>query len=82
MTIIASPGIKAEEIFEKISAMKLPLLEGAILLDCFEPEGGETRNLTIRLTFRHSNRTLKDEEVDKEREKVAKSLRTSLGVEI
>lgn len=82
ITVVAPQAMKAEEIFEKIGAMKLPLLEGAILLDCFEPEGKETRNLTIRLTFRHPSRTLKDEEVDKEREKVAQNLRTSLGVEI
>jgi phenylalanyl-tRNA synthetase beta chain len=56
------------------------------LVDCFEPEsapGGEhVRNLTFRLTFRHAERTLKDAEVDKLREKVADSLVKTLNVRV
>ena len=57
-----------------------------MLIDCFEPKAVEgqkaLRNLTFRLTFRHADRTLKDAEVDKEREKVAQSLVAALGVKI
>ena len=43
---------------------------------------GDTRNLTFRLTFRHENRTLRDAEVDKERDKIAAGLVKALGVKI
>lgn len=69
-------------VLDHVRNMDLPLLEDMILIDCFEPEGGLERNLTFRLTFRHSGRTLKDDEVDKEREKVAQSLMKRLGVKI
>ena len=60
----------------------LKVLEGAGLVDSFSPEGSDERNLTFRLTFRHAERTLKDAEVDKVREKVAQSLIKNLGVRI
>lgn len=82
LTLKIEHGTTAADIFDKLSAMNIPLLEGAVLLDNFEPEGSETRNLTIRLTFRHPGRTLKDEEVDREREKVAQALTASAGVSI
>lgn len=82
MTVMAAKNIRLEDILEKIMLLKLPLLEGATLIDCFEPENGQERNLTFRLTFRHPNRTLKDAEADKEREKVADFLRASLGARI
>ena len=52
------------------------------LIDLYEPKDTEERNLTFRLTFRKADRTLKDAEVDKEREKVAQSLIKNLGVRI
>ena len=82
LTLKIEHGTTAADIFDKLSAMKIPLLEGAVLLDSFEPEGTDTRNLTIRLTFRHPDRTLKDEEVDREREKVAKALIAATGASI
>lgn len=75
ITVRAEAGVRAGDMLESILLMKLPLLEGAVLVDCFQPEGDEGRNLTFRLTFRHASRTLKDEEVDKEREKVAEFLK-------
>ena len=74
------------DIAAHVRGLKLALLEDVTLVDCFEPkvEQGEepVRNLTFRLTFRHAERTLKDTEVDKEREKVAQSLVSALGVKI
>ena len=62
----------------------LPSLEDAedALQDVFVPKMGDTRNLTFRLTFRHENRTLRDAEVDKERDKIAAGLVKALGVKI
>lgn len=86
ITIMAGSGLKVGQVLDHLAGLNVPLLEEAVLADCFEPESGPEdapiRNLTFRLTFRHANRTLKDAEVDKEREKVAESLRQALGVRI
>lgn len=82
ITIMAGPQVRVAEVLAHVRGLRLPLLEDVVLQDCFEPEGGEERNLTFRLTFRHAERTLKDAEVDKEREKVAQSLVKHLGVRV
>lgn len=82
MTVMAGPDLRVDEVLEHVAGLGLALLEDIVLVDCFEPEGGEGRNLTFRLTFRHADRTLKDAEVDKEREKVASSLMKTLRVRI
>lgn len=82
MTVIAPPSIGADDILENILLAKTPLLEGAALIDLFEPKDQSERNLTFRLTFRHSSRTLKDAEADREREKIADFLRKKIAVKI
>lgn len=82
ITVIARADLHIATVIEHVTGMRLPLLENITLVDIFTPEGEETRNLTFRLTFRHGKRTLKDAEVDKEREKVAQSLVKNLGVRI
>lgn len=82
ITVIAPKNTRVDEIMEKFLALKTPLLEGASLLDVYEPEGEEEKRLTFRLTYRHQSRTLKDAEADKEREKAAAALRASLNVKI
>lgn len=75
-------GVSVDAVLEHVRGLKLPVLEDVTLIDLFEPKEGGERNLTFRLTFRNPQRTLKDAEVDKEREKVAQSLATHLGVRI
>lgn len=86
ITVMAGPELKVGQVLDHLAGLNLPLLEAAALVDCFEPQGGPGveagRNLTFRLTFRHAGRTLKDAEVDKEREKVAESLVKNLGVRV
>jgi len=82
ITVAAPVGVTVGAILDQIMGQKQPLLEGAVLVDSFSPEGSDERNLTFRLTFRHAERTLKDAEVDKVREKVAQSLVQELGVRI
>ena len=83
MTVMVDAGktLTVDAVLAHVHGLKLSLLEDIALIDLFEPENGE-RNLTFRLTFRHAERTLKDSEVDKEREKVAQSLTQTLGVRI
>ena len=82
ITVAAPVGVTVGAILDQIMGQKQPLLEGAVLVDSFSPEGSDERNLTFRLTFRHAERTLKDAEVDKVREKVAQSLVQELAVRI
>ncbi len=82
ITAIAAPGITVEALLAHILGMRLQFLESACLVDNFEPKDSAVRHLTFRLTFRHAKRTLKDAEVDKEREKAAESLVKNLGVKI
>ncbi|MDR2572897.1 MAG: phenylalanine--tRNA ligase subunit beta [Desulfovibrio sp.] len=81
ITIITGDGLNVGEILEHFRALRLPILEDAVLLDVFEPQPGN-RHLTFRLTFRHPGRTLKDAEIDKEREKIAQFLVKTFGVRI
>lgn len=82
ITVSAPHAMKAQELLDTILAMKMPLLEGAVLADMYLPQDKPVRNLTFRLTFRHGSRTLKDAEVDREREKIAEHLRKKHAVEI
>lgn len=82
ITVTAGADIKIADILEKLLVLKMPLLEGAALVDCYTPESSSERSLTFRLTFRHPGRTLKDSEVDKEREKAAAFLKKELNVKI
>ena len=72
----------AGAVLAHIRGMEIDLLEDVHLIDLFEQKASDARSLTFRLTFRHAARTLKDAEVDKEREKVAQSLRQALGVQV
>lgn len=80
ITVIAGEDMRVGRILEHIEGLKVPLLESVILHDSFEPEDGGSPRHTFRLTFRHPSKTLKDAEVDKEREKIAKLLERDLGV--
>lgn len=82
ITLAAPASLHVEAVLEHIRGLRVPLLEEVSLIDVFEPEGKDERNLTFRMTFRHHSRTLKDAEVDKERDKVAQSLVKVLPVRI
>ncbi|MDR2056502.1 MAG: phenylalanine--tRNA ligase subunit beta [Desulfovibrio sp.] len=81
ITVMAEKGLRVGQLLEHVRALRLPLLAKVVLQDVFEPRPGD-RHLTFRLTFRHAGRTLKDTEVDKEREKIAQSLVKTFGVRI
>ena len=81
MTLMGG-SVSIDAVLEHIHALQLPLLEDAHLIDIFEQKESGERNLTFRLTFRHNSRTLKDAEVDKERERVALSLQKAFGTRI
>lgn len=86
MTVLAPAGLTVDAVLNAVAGQKEKLLEQAALVDVYEPAQGEDnaggRNLTLRLTFRHPEKTLKDKEVDKVREKVAKALQKELAVRV
>ncbi len=81
MTVMTDGTISIDAITGCISKVKLSLLEEVCVIDTFEPSEAE-RNITFRLTFRHAERTLKDSEVDKEKDKIVAALTQALAVRI
>ena len=82
ITFIAPRSLRAEELLTAAGAARSQMLESAELLYVYEPGGSDTRNITVRLTFRRDDRTLQDSEVEKEREKIAAAVSRQLGVKI
>ncbi|MCQ2444300.1 MAG: phenylalanine--tRNA ligase subunit beta [Mailhella sp.] len=82
VTFIASRSVLVQDVLSAVSGVKTSLLEGAELLDVYEPKDSGSRNITVRLTFRRADRTLQDGEVDKEREKIVSGVVKALGVTI
>ena len=65
-----------------IGDLRLASLESARVVDRWEREAGAERTkTTVRLTFRASDRTLSQEEVNAERDRLARSLVERFGVE-
>jgi phenylalanyl-tRNA synthetase beta chain len=82
ITVIAPATLQIRTVTEHVRNMKLPLLEDISLIDMFTPQGASEHNLTFRMTFRHAGRTLKDNEVDALRERIAASLTQALSVRV
>ena len=82
VTVALPRAVSVASVLERVRGMDIAILEDVSLIDLFEPEDREERNATYRLTFRHSARTLKDTEADKERDAIAAALTAGLGVKI
>ncbi len=82
LALLVPGGAASEQIEEVIRKEAGDLLESVTLFDEFRgkgiPEG--TRSLAWRLTFRSSERTLKDKEVQGRTAKIVRSLEEKLGV--
>lgn len=79
ITVMAPTTLSVTAVLDRLREAGLKFMENCALVDIFEPEGKDERNLTFRLVFRHPERTLKDGEVDKERERAATLLVKELG---
>ncbi len=82
ITVLADPDMKAQTILDAIWKYASPLLVEAAMVDLFIPADKSTRNLTFRLTFRHAQKTLKDADADKERDRMVAMLEKHLGVRV
>ena len=82
ITVIAPQGLSAAKIVGAVKDMKVDLLQDVVMVDLYEPEGGDERNITVRLTYRSDKKTLKDKEVDKRHKKVVDGLVKALPVRV
>ena len=65
--------------------MKLPNVEKIDLFDIYEDEkvlGKDRRSMAYTIMYRHPERTLTDDEVNKIQEKIRQELATKLNVEL
>ncbi|MEW5900881.1 MAG: phenylalanine--tRNA ligase subunit beta [Acidobacteriota bacterium] len=84
VSLIAPRGVAYQEIIKTIERLPLPLLEEVTLVDLFS--GGaissDEASLTFRLTFRHPQRTLLAEEVDRAEQQLLGQLKKALKVRL
>lgn len=85
VAFIADSGLENAEIVETIAQAKVKNLEKIELFDIFEDEkaiGKNKKSMAYSLTFRNSERTLTDKEVNKAHEKLRNFLASKLSVEL
>ncbi|MDR1945798.1 MAG: phenylalanine--tRNA ligase subunit beta [Desulfovibrio sp.] len=82
ITFVVPRGTRAGDIAAIAERMKSRIDTDVRLIDCYEPDGADARNLTFRLTFRRPDRTLKDAEADRQRALFAESVCKTLNVAV
>ncbi len=85
VAMLVDSGVTNGAVVDFIRDAKLPYLESVELFDLFEDEktlGAGRRSLAYRLTFRHPERTLTDQEVNGAFERLRTKLVKGLGVEL
>ncbi len=80
MTIIARQGLRFAEIVDELDSLRVDLLEDVQLMDIYTPESSQEKHLTLRLTYRHPEKTLKDKDVDKVHTRLGKHLLDKLDI--
>ena len=80
MTIVAPLTLRFAQVTEVIEKLNIPILESVVLVDIYQPEGASEKNLSLRLTYRHPERTLKDKEVNKAHQKIGEAVLENLDV--
>jgi len=82
LALTVPKDVTSEAVERVIRGAAGDLLEGLTLFDRYEGKGVEAgaRSLAWRLTFRHSERTLRDKEIEGRRAKILSALDTELHV--
>ncbi len=74
ISFYVSTGITYQDIAKAIKSAKINFLEEFNLVDIYQKNNSEPLSLTMRFIFRNNLRTLKDSEVNQEKEKIEKML--------
>ncbi len=80
MTVTAPLNLKYDQLVDVVYESGLSILEDMTLVDVYFPQEGQEKKMTVRLTFRHPEKTLKDKEVDKVHQNLADSILKKLPV--
>ncbi|MFW6415525.1 MAG: phenylalanine--tRNA ligase subunit beta [Thermodesulfobacteriota bacterium] len=80
MTVIASYSVKYSDIIDLVKASNVDYLQDCTLIDLYQPEGSRDRHFTFRMTYRHTDRTLTDEEVDEKHSRLGDLIIDNLAV--
>jgi phenylalanyl-tRNA synthetase beta chain len=75
LTIPVPQEMRIENLFRKIDANRPKILEKYELIDLYTPENSNSKNATIRFTYRDPIKTISSEEVEKEHEKLVLELK-------
>jgi phenylalanyl-tRNA synthetase beta chain len=81
-TFACPAGVTAAALLDAARGAKEKLLADVLLVNVYQPAPGGERNLSLRLTYRHAERTLKDAEADKAHAKVVAAVCAALPVRV
>lgn len=85
LTVVAGRGVVAGDLLAAARGAGVKIMEQVVLADVYEPgepDQGDERNLTVRITYRHASKTLKDKDVDKQHAKVVQAVLAGLPVRL
>jgi len=80
MTVVAPLELGYQQVLEVVENAGVAILEDVSLVDMYLPQEQQEKKFTLRLTYRHPDRTLKDSEVDREQQKMVDLLLKKLPV--
>jgi phenylalanyl-tRNA synthetase beta chain len=81
VTLVMPVSMSVATVLTAVATHKVDIFEGVIVQDLFEP-GGEEKNVTFRVTYRHAGRTLTDKDVDKAHAGLCEALVKALPVRL
>jgi len=82
MSVLVDKSVRIGEILEAIENAAVFVDDVDLVDEYFDEKLGGRQSLTFRIVFQSEDRTLTDEEVNKEQEKVAKVLKDKFGAGI
>jgi phenylalanyl-tRNA synthetase beta chain len=84
VSLLVPQAVPYQELKKAMDKLSLPLLEGFELVDRYAGEGipPDKVSLTFRVTYRHPQRTLLAEEVEKTEQQLLSQLKRVLGVQL
>ena len=84
ISLVVNQEVKVDEILEVISQLKIPILLDVDMFDFYQGEelGPNKKSLSFHLIFQSDKRSLREEEVKKEIEKIVRALEKKLKAKL